>query len=250
MKLKAIRGGNQRGISFTSSENTLSKIASISCGTHRVYSDLRGSDKVDEETIVIDSRLFDDLECTEGDTVHLSSVDESIPNVRNILVEVTSHSEKSHQTATDELSDEIGDIKDELDGLILQIGLKFEIPSRSIILEVVEVIPQSKKAKVARLSWKELDKIRLKPFDTKEPTVQPDLSEIDDILDRLLVLEDRCDSLLEMKRDSSRSEQKDSVSLEHVEKRLNESLFRLEELISRIRTLEKRLDKLVEGVKD
>ena len=253
MKLKAVRGGNQRGISFASSDNILSKTAAISCGTHRVYSDLRGSEKVDEETIVIDSRLFDDLECTEGDMVTLSSVEESIPNAKELLMEVTSQSAESHKSVTDTLSEEIGDVKDELDGLIVQIGLKLQIPPRSVTLQIVEVTPLSSKTNIARLSWKELGKIRLRAFEEKEqpePPDQPELSDIDDILDRLLVLEDRCDLLLDTKRNLSGSERKDSISLEHVEKRLNESLFRLESIFARISDIEKRLDKLVGGIKD
>jgi hypothetical protein len=252
LKFKAIRGGNQRGISFTLSDNAISETASITCKTQRVYSDLRGSDKVDAESIVIDARIFDTLGCIEGDEVILSAVSEKVPHVQELLMEVTSLNDDSHATVTDSLSNEIGDIKEDLDGLIIHIGSKIQILSRNIGLQVIEASPLSSKTRIARLSWKELGKIRLRALEEgvhpSEPEEHLTSSELEEILDRLIVLEDRCDSMLEKRRSQSSEGQTDVVSFEQVEKRIDESLFRLESMFTRISEIEKRLDRLVEGL--
>lgn len=160
MNMKAIQGRNQRGISFVSKSVNSQRFAEIQYSHLSVLSEILHSEKVPEGVIVIDSRLWSFLGLTENQQVSLQPHD-PIPKAHTLsLAAISTDSRTPHHKIAEDLWNRMDDFKDDLDGLIVQVGQKIPIPREQVELTVSEIAPESLDG-YAQIHWDELLKLVL-----------------------------------------------------------------------------------------
>ncbi|MFQ5832163.1 MAG: hypothetical protein ACE5H4_05655 [Candidatus Thorarchaeota archaeon] len=163
MELAAIRGRNQKGISYAhaSVDSLANLVASLKYGGRVVYTDVRPSDKVPVDSIVVDSRLFDELDCVETDLLEIDVILESIPLCSEILLAIGSIDRSVNRKVVEAVSKRIDDFEEHLHGLILTAGQTIKIPGLKLRLVVQDLHPVSEATGAAKISWKHLLKVKL-----------------------------------------------------------------------------------------
>ncbi|MHA1936006.1 MAG: hypothetical protein ACW97A_12045 [Candidatus Thorarchaeota archaeon] len=162
MRAKVIRGRNQRGISFTSqSSDDKHNVVAISFGEKNVFTDVRFSSKVPNGSLILDSRLFDELGCDSESEVEITSIDDEIPRCGKITLAVGSTEEIDADKIATAISKRVEEFEEHLDGLILKTEQVVRIPELKLLLVVKDLEPRHALLKVARVSWKHLLKIQL-----------------------------------------------------------------------------------------
>ncbi|MFW9869648.1 MAG: hypothetical protein ACFFEL_08485 [Candidatus Thorarchaeota archaeon] len=166
MNLRALRGRDQKGLCFVSTD-TDSGIFKMEFNGKVAISDIRPSEKVPTGTIIIDSRLSELLEIDEGCRITLELVQHEIPVCNEIRLAVTSKRDLDNQKVAHAMSKRIDDFQEFIDGLILQEGQDLFIPKLGLSLCVLSMTPTESSTKSARISWNQLLKIRLAPSDSE-----------------------------------------------------------------------------------
>ncbi|MHA2433393.1 MAG: hypothetical protein ACXADO_09225 [Candidatus Thorarchaeota archaeon] len=172
MELTAIRGRNQKGISYVHEDEASldHQLAVVTYSGARVHTDVRSSDKVPSKSMILDSRLFDALDCKESSSVEITIVDVSIPMCSEISLYVESIAGLNSRKVVEAVSRRIEDFKEHLDGLVLRVGQAVSIPELKLRLIVEDIHPVADAPQAARVSWRNVLKINLTPF---EPDTSP-----------------------------------------------------------------------------
>ncbi|UCH05164.1 MAG: hypothetical protein JSW05_03090 [Candidatus Thorarchaeota archaeon] len=175
MELAAFRGRNQKGISFVHSDNDSleHQVSLVTYRGRRVCIDVRVSQNVPSDSMILDSRLFDELECQESSTVEVTSVDESIPICNEITLSVESLAGLDNRKVVQAVSSRIEDFKEHIDGLVFGVNQTVSIPELKLRLTVHDLRPASEALRVARVSWKNVLKVSLSP--SEPSTTQEEL---------------------------------------------------------------------------
>jgi len=126
-----------------------------------VFTDIRTSERVASGSIVIDSRIFNELGCEEHSEVSLTAVPEAIPNSNELTLLVNSLEGLENTKVVDALSGRVEDFKDYLDGLIVRMGQRIDIAELGIGLIVDNSKPTAEKLQVSRIMWDKLLKVNL-----------------------------------------------------------------------------------------
>lgn len=139
----------------------------LSYGKNSIYCDIRESGKIPEGLIILDSRVFDILHCSEEDDIEIVSVPADIPTCNEIQLDVISRRDIHNQAVAQAISQRIDDFQEHFEGLILQPGQEFELSELGISFVVRSMNPIGSQTKAARIVWKNLLKISLGTLDTK-----------------------------------------------------------------------------------
>lgn len=163
MILLARQGRNQQGICFVSSDILgqsieASKLASTSSS---LYADVRTSKKVPEGIIVLDTRVFEMLNCKDGEEIELDVLNITLPFCTEIHLDVISNRELENHTIAQAISRRIEDFKDHFEGLVLKQGQQFSLAELGVTFVVRHLDPTEPTTNAARIKWKNLLKIHL-----------------------------------------------------------------------------------------
>ena len=171
MNLKAKQGRNQKGLCFTSEDETPFKegVYQISYHGNTLLADVRTSSTVPSNLIILDQRIFSWLSCKEEDTILLEEITSSIPKCSEIRLAITSTRDLDNRTIADAISQRVNDLHDDFDGLILQVGQSFQIDRLGIRFTVKSLNPADDIDHAARISWTSLEKIHLDPVESLTP---------------------------------------------------------------------------------
>ncbi|MFX0053725.1 MAG: hypothetical protein ACFFAX_08975 [Promethearchaeota archaeon] len=161
MELDAIKGRSQRGISFVHPSVTTISTAQLSYEGVIVFTDIRTSERIASGSIVIDSRIFNELGCEEHSEVTLTAVPEAIPDSNELSLLVDSLEGVENTKAVDALSRRIDDLKDHLDGRIVRMGQRIDIADLGIGLIVDNSKPVTEQLQASRIIWNQLMKVNL-----------------------------------------------------------------------------------------
>ncbi|MFW9888163.1 MAG: hypothetical protein ACFFER_08280 [Candidatus Thorarchaeota archaeon] len=161
MDVEAIKGRSQKGISFVHPSMTTITTAKLSYGGVIVFSDIRTSERVASGSIVMDSRIFNELGCEEHSEVSLTAVSETIPDSNELSLLINSLEGLESTKAVDALSKRIEDLKDYLDGLIVRMGQRIDIAELGVGLVVDNLNPIAEKLQASRIMWNQLLKVNL-----------------------------------------------------------------------------------------
>ncbi|MHA1883124.1 MAG: hypothetical protein ACTSUO_08770 [Candidatus Thorarchaeota archaeon] len=87
MKFHVRRGRNQRGLSFVRvlPKEFSNKIVQVTLGKVDVITELKENEKVPDDIIILDSRLYDELGCNETSLVSVEPIKENITS--SVLLE-------------------------------------------------------------------------------------------------------------------------------------------------------------------
>lgn len=144
---------------------TVVKTAKLRYQGREVYADIRTSERVDSGSIIIDSRIFDELACKAQCEIILAAFPEEIPNCNEISLLVDFLDGAENAKALDTFSNRIEDLKDYLDGLILKVGQRIEIINLGLRLVVDDMKPFDPNLQISRVIWKNLLKVNLNALD-------------------------------------------------------------------------------------
>ncbi len=144
---------------------TVVTTAKLSYQGREVYADIRTSEQVDTGSIIIDSRIFDELVCEAHCEIILTAFPEEIPNCNEISLLVDFLDRVENAKDLDTVSNRIEDLKDYLDGLILKVGQRIEIIDLGLRLVVDDIKPFDPNLQVSRVMWKRLLKVNLNALD-------------------------------------------------------------------------------------
>ncbi len=173
LKLRAKRGRNQQGLCFVSA-NTMESPTStceLIFNTKSIYSDIKESDKVPEGIIILDSRVYDMLDCNENVEVKLVVLSDKIPVCTEIHLDIISKRDLQNHTVANAISKRIDDFQEHFEGLVLQSGTEFEISELGISFVVRSLSPTDPTSNAARISWKNLVKIHLGALESEPNNV-------------------------------------------------------------------------------
>lgn len=126
-----------------------------------IFADIRLSERVNPNEVIIDSRLFDELGCTESCNVEISSLEEDIPECSELTMLVDSLEDIENRKVVEAVSKRMEDFKVHLDGLILNVGQKVSIPQLKLQIVVNDINPKAPVAQASRIVWKYLLKVNL-----------------------------------------------------------------------------------------
>lgn len=163
LKIRAMRGRDQKGLSFLSSSSgasLLGKTVMVSHEARCLLSDIRASKSVPEQTIVLDSRLFDDLQLEDESEVEVEQVTEALPFCEEI--ELVYWTLDGVARAILISSD---DLRPYLDGRILKTGQEFALPEHDVRFRVERLHPIAASTQAARVGWKRPPRIEVSPGD-------------------------------------------------------------------------------------
>ncbi len=165
MNLKAKNGGNQEGLCFVSSETSLRDpgVFEIHYNDHYQLIEVRPSDRVPSNLIVLDERVFIELGCSDNSEITLDLVNDSIPICKNLCLSVTSTKNLDNQAVADAISKRVNDLRGDFNGLILRVGQVLSIDRLGIKFNILSLNPMSEVHSAARISWDVLDEICLEP---------------------------------------------------------------------------------------
>ncbi|MHA2140214.1 MAG: hypothetical protein ACXADC_06050 [Candidatus Thorarchaeota archaeon] len=159
MELEAIKGRNQRGISYVHPSLTVIKTARLSYQGKEVYTDIRTSERIASGSIVIDLRIFNELGCDEHSEISMMAIPEEIPTCNEITFLVASLEGLENDKIVKAVSNRIEDLKKDLDGLILGVGQQIQVADLGLRLIVDSVQPLAPQTQVSRISWNRLLKV-------------------------------------------------------------------------------------------
>jgi hypothetical protein len=165
LELEAIKGRRQRGISFVHPSVTAIATAELSYGGVIVFSDIRTSERVASGSIVMDSRIFNELGCEEHSEVSLTAVPETIPDSNELALLIDSLGGFENTKAVDALSKRIEDLREHLDGLIVRMRQRIDVAELGIGLIVDNLNPIAEQLQASRIMWNRLLKVDLTPLD-------------------------------------------------------------------------------------
>ena len=140
---------------------TVIRTAQLSHQGVEVYTDIRTSEQVATGSIIIDSRIFDELRCKEHCEISLTAIPEEIPDCNELGLLVESLKGLANKEVADEVSTQIEDLKDHLDGLIITPGQRIEVAELGLRLIVDESKPIAEGVKASRIIWNQLLKVNL-----------------------------------------------------------------------------------------
>jgi hypothetical protein len=160
LNLSARRGRNQKGLCFVSKDVSPGVFKIEYHGTD-VYIDVRSSEKIPPDTIIIDSRVSDILGVEETCDISLEPISSEISNCNEIRLGVVSTRGLDNQQVAQAMSKRIDDFQEFLDGLILCVDQQIPISKLGINLHILSIGPVDLATNAARISWKQLLKINL-----------------------------------------------------------------------------------------
>jgi hypothetical protein len=161
LELEAVKGRNQRGISFVHPSVTVVRTARLSFQGTETFTDIRTSDQVASGSIIIDSRIYDELACTQHCEISLTAVPEEIPDCNELSLLVDSLKGLENKKVVDEVSNQVEDLREHLDGLIVKSGQRIVVADLGIRLVVDEVKPVAEGLQASRIIWNQLLKVNL-----------------------------------------------------------------------------------------
>ena len=165
LKLRVRKGRNQQGLCFVSSDKR-SGIFRMRFNGKTAYVDVRISEKVPPGTVILDSRISDNLGIVEDSEVLFDSVSENLPPCTEIHLGVVSTRGLDNEKVAHAMSKRIDDFREHLDGLILFEGQEFMIIDFGINLQILSLDPKDTRTNAAQISWEQLLKIHLAPMGT------------------------------------------------------------------------------------
>jgi hypothetical protein len=170
MNLKVKQGGNQKGLCFVSDEEINLEIGvyEISFRGKQILVDLRKSHRVPTGQAIIDSRIFSWLGCEDNAEAFFIRNTSNIPLCKELELSVSSTKELDNNAITDAISKRISDLKDDFDGLILQINQKLQLDHLGIQFIVNSLNSIDGSCHSCRVMWNDLEKMHLTP-DVKIP---------------------------------------------------------------------------------
>ena len=165
--MKAKQGRNQKGLCFVCEKSSIEDgVYQLSLNGRVLLSDVRTSNSVPDDLMILDNRIFNWLSCKESDEIGVQQVTTDIPNCTNIRLTLSSTRDLDNRTIADAISKRVNDLNDDFDGLILQIGQTLQIDRLGIRFTVQSLEPIDSENKAARISWSELEKIHLDPAES------------------------------------------------------------------------------------
>ncbi|MFW9975970.1 MAG: vWA domain-containing protein [Candidatus Thorarchaeota archaeon] len=163
MILRARQGRYQQGICFVSPDIIGPHIeaSKLTSESSSLYADVKISEKVPEGTIVLDTRIFEMLNCEDGEEIDLNVLNIKLPYCSEINLDVISNRELENHTIAQAISRRIEDFKDHFEGLVLSPGQQFSITELGVTFVVRHLDPTESTTNAARIKWKNLLKIHL-----------------------------------------------------------------------------------------
>ncbi|MFW9919849.1 MAG: VWA domain-containing protein [Candidatus Thorarchaeota archaeon] len=163
MKLQAIRGRNQRGISYVSDNldmptGTVKLIAEKAS----VFATLKKNDRVLEEQIILDKRHFDFLDLKSDDLIAIERVKDDIPICTELVLSISSKRALDASRIVEALSQKIEDLEAYIDGLILETDKTFYLEELGVAVTPSAMVPLSNDLNAARVAWRKVMKIYLR----------------------------------------------------------------------------------------
>ena len=171
MKLKAKQGRNQKGLCFISEQESEATegVYQITCDGKTLFADIRVSQNVPSDLIILDQRIFDWLSCREGDELVLEEISSEIPSCTEIKLLLSSTRDLDNRTIADAISKRVNDLHDDFDGLILHPGQSIQIDRLGIRFSIKSLSPMDPDIHAARIIWNDLEKIHLDPLESLKP---------------------------------------------------------------------------------
>ena len=170
LDMKAKQGRNQKGLCFVAEESSIEDgVYQISFNSRSLLSDVRTSNSVPTDMVVLDTRVFKWLSCNDGDEIDLQKITGTIPTCSNIQLTLSSTRDLDNRKIADAISKRVNDLHDDFDGLILQVGQSFQIDRLGIRFTIQSLDPVDSDNKAARITWNELEKIHLDPVESIKP---------------------------------------------------------------------------------
>ena len=162
MQLRAKLGRNQQGICFIPDGVLPSnETFKLTYGTNSVFADIRWSEKVPDGVIILDKRIYDLLSCNDDDYISLIELSETVPNCKEIHLDVVSTRDLQNLEVARAISKRIDDFQEYFEGLILRQGQEFAIPQLGVSFIIKSLSPIDSTSESARIVWKNLLKIHL-----------------------------------------------------------------------------------------
>jgi hypothetical protein len=126
-----------------------------------VYTDIRTSEQVDSGSLIIDSRIFDELACEQHSEISFTAVPEDIPECNELVLLVDSLKGLDNKKVVDDVSKQVEDLKEHLDGLIVKLGQRIDVASLGLRLFVDKSKPLAEGLQASRIIWSRLLKVNL-----------------------------------------------------------------------------------------
>jgi len=171
VNLKAKQGRNQKGLCFVSEEESMipEGVYKITSNGKTLLADIRTSASVPNDMVILDQRIFHWLSCSEGEELTLEEISSEIPSCTEIRLLLSSTRDLDNRTIADAISKRVNDLHDDFDGLILQTGQSFQIDRLGIRFNVKSLNPMDPSNHAGRITWSDLEKIRLDPIESLKP---------------------------------------------------------------------------------
>lgn len=168
MVLKTKKGRYQEGLCFVSAEGIHLEpgIYEIRCNDNHLLTEVRPSKRVPSGLIVLDERIYNELECTMDSEVSLNPVHETIPICSNLSLSVSSKRAIDIQLVADTISKRVNDLREDFNGLILKNGQVLSIERLGLQFKVLSLAPKNDVYSASRISWDVLEEIYLEPQKT------------------------------------------------------------------------------------
>ncbi len=166
MKLQAIRGRNQRGISYVSDSIGLPPgTVRLSIGQRSVLSTLKENQRVSTDQIVLDMRHYDYLLQNSQDEIQVEIFEDKLPICTELVLSVSSKRTLDAKRIIEAFSQKIEDLEPYLDGLILETGKEFFLEDLGVLVTPLSLKPISQAHNASKVMWKRVMKIYLKADD-------------------------------------------------------------------------------------
>lgn len=162
MKLQAVRGRNQRGISFVSAAIDLPDgPALLSHEKSSVLTTIKKNERIPAENLIIDKRQFDVLNLDQKTEVLVESIDEELPICTELVLSISSRRSLDADRIIRAFSQKIEDLEPYLDGLILEKGRAIYLEELGVLIKPSMLNPSSEHFNAARVKWRRLLKVYL-----------------------------------------------------------------------------------------
>ncbi|TFG32056.1 VWA domain-containing protein [Candidatus Thorarchaeota archaeon] len=165
MILRAKQGRNQKGLCFVSSKesNLESGVFELNYKDKWLLADIRLSQHVPEDLLILDDRLFRELGCFNESELILHPTSNDVPYCSELRLSVVSTKGLDNRVIADAISKRVNDLQDDFEGLILKLGQEILIERLGIIFKVLFLFPKDDVLSASRISWNVLEEIHLTP---------------------------------------------------------------------------------------
>lgn len=165
MILIAKQGRNQKGLCFVPADEPDYEpgVYELSFRERTLLADVRKSAQVSDNMIILDSRVFAMMNCSDGSEISLTRICDDLPVCRELGLAVASTKSLDNNAVANAISKRVNDLQEDFDGLVLTKNQRILLGRLGVQLTVDLLKPVDDGHLSCRLRWSSLEKIHLDP---------------------------------------------------------------------------------------